>query len=78
MRHRITTSLPPARLRQLAERVHALGPWPLFCALRELDDGGDLHRVLENYAAMHSLRHFIRELGGAEMPPPRVIKGSRR
>ncbi len=68
---------PPARLRRLAERIHALGPWPLFCLLRELDEGGDLHRVLEGYARIYPLRHFIAALDGNRMPPPRVIRGGR-
>jgi hypothetical protein len=46
-----TGPLPPAKLRQLAERVHALGPWRLFNLLRELQAGADLHDTIERYAA---------------------------
>jgi hypothetical protein len=73
-----TGRIPPARLRHLAARIHTLGPWPLFCLLRELSEGADLPDVLERYATLHPLRDFIREFGGHEMPQPRIIEGGRR
>jgi hypothetical protein len=44
------TGLKSARLRVLADRIHALGSWPLFCLLRELDEGGDLLETINEYA----------------------------
>jgi hypothetical protein len=72
-----TARVPPARLRRLAAEIHKLGPFALFCALREIHEGADLHDVLERFAAVAPLAGFVHALGGAEMPGPRIIKGGR-
>jgi hypothetical protein len=70
--------LPPARLRRMAEQIHALGPWPLFNLLRDVDEGRDLHTVIKSYAGIYPLRGFIEALGGRDMPPPvRLIRRRR-
>jgi hypothetical protein len=61
--------LPDARMRLLAARIHPLGERPLFELLRELDRGAELHDALERYARLFELRHFIRDLGGEQLPP---------
>jgi len=62
-----------ARLQLLAGRIHDLGPRPLFEMLRELDQGADLAETIERYARLPG--DFIRQHGGAELPPLRVIIG---
>jgi hypothetical protein len=64
-----------ARLRQLAERIHALGPRPLFELLAELEDGAELQPTLEAYARLERLAGFIRDHGGDRLPGPRVVRG---
>jgi hypothetical protein len=69
---RKTVSPPPsiARLRLLAERIHRLGPRPLYELLRELVDGAEVLPRLEAYAAISPLGSFITELDGDQLPPP--------
>jgi hypothetical protein len=65
-----------ARLRQLASRIHALGPRPFYEMLCELDAGADLHHTLERYAKLPA--DFIAAFGGDKMPlPVRAIAGGR-
>jgi hypothetical protein len=40
------------RLRYLAQRLHALGPRPLFHFIDEIEQGHDLRRYLERYASL--------------------------
>jgi hypothetical protein len=69
--------LPPERLRYLAERIHPLGPRPLFELFRELARGAPLAPSLERYARLHPLKDFIADLGGSELPQLRVVGGKR-
>jgi hypothetical protein len=62
------SKIPNVRLRQLARRLHALGPRPLYELLRELDAGADLGERLERYAGLPA--DFIAAWGGDVMPPP--------
>jgi hypothetical protein len=64
-----------ARLRQLAGRIHALGPRPLYELLRELDAGAELGPALEAYADLHGCIDFICALGGDRLPGLRTVGG---
>jgi len=55
------------RLRYLAERLHALGPAPLFHFLSDLESGADLRPLLERYAALPP--EFIRAYRGDKFAP---------
>ena len=57
----------PARLRHLAQRLHSLGPRPIFELLKEIANGGDLWRRLERYAELDP--EIVRAIGADEMPP---------
>lgn len=70
-------TLPPARLRYLARRIHQLGPRPLYHLLDELQNGAPLHERLERYASLAPLAPFIAALGGADLPALRSIGESR-
>jgi hypothetical protein len=70
--------IPIARLQYLANRIHKLGPRPLFELLRELASGADLTFVLERYARIASLAGFITHLNGDRLPPPARLVGGRR
>jgi hypothetical protein len=64
------------RVRHLAERIHSLGPRPLFQLCCELVGGAPVMPRLETYAALD--RDVIRELGGDQFPPRlTVFKGGR-
>jgi hypothetical protein len=56
-----------ARLRLLAERLHALCPRPTYELLKELIAGAPLAERLEVYAAVD--REVLCALGGDRMPP---------
>jgi hypothetical protein len=58
-----------ARLRFLAQRMHRLGPRPLFELFCELADGAKVLPRLEAYAALAPLSSFIAELDGDQLPP---------
>jgi hypothetical protein len=69
-----TTNIP--RLRHLAERLHALGPRPLFEFLVEVAAGADLVDRLERYADLDP--DVVHRLGADRMPPShRVVGGGR-
>jgi hypothetical protein len=55
------------RLQRLAERLHALGPKPLFHFLDELERGADLRTHLEAYAKLPE--DFIRANRGDQFAP---------
>ena len=67
-----------ARLRQLARRIHTLGPRPLYELLVELDDGAELWPTLEAYGRLERFAGFIGEHGGDRLPGPRVVDGGRK
>ena len=71
---------PPsiARLRLLAERIHELGPRPLFELMFELANGAEAVPRFEAYAALSPLAGFIAELGGDQLPPAVRLVGGRR
>ena len=69
-------TLPPARLRYLARRIHQLGPRPLYHLLDELQNGAPLHERLERYASLAPLAPFIAALGGADLPALRSEKAA--
>jgi hypothetical protein len=66
-------SIPDARLRYLAQRLHALGERPLYEFLREIIAGADPVARLERYAALDA--DVVRALGGDRLAGPRVIAG---
>jgi hypothetical protein len=72
------TTIPVARIRYLAQRIHLLGERPLAELLIELAAGDDLHGVLERYARLAPRADFIRELGGDRLAAPRVVSEERR
>jgi hypothetical protein len=72
------TAIADARLRLLADRLHQLGPRPLYEFLRELMAGADLLPRLETYAGLSPLAAFITEFDGDQARALRVIKGGRR
>jgi len=55
------------RLQRLAERLHALGPKPLFHFLDELERGADLRGSLEEYASLPS--DLVKTYGGDQFLP---------
>ena len=63
-------SIPPVRLRFLAEQIHGLGPRPLFELLGEIVCGAPSMARIERYARL-SREHgdFIRANGGDQFPP---------
>ena len=67
-----------ARLQYLANRIHKLGPRPLYQLLRELASGADLSSALERYARIELLAGFIAQLNGDQLPPPARLVGGRR
>jgi hypothetical protein len=56
-----------ARRRYLVAKLHALGPAPLLYFLREIEEGADLRRSLETYAALPA--DLIRTYGGDQFTP---------
>jgi hypothetical protein len=62
-----------ARLRYLTERLHTLGPKPLFHFLDEVERGADLRAHLEAYAELPG--DFIRANGGDQFAAPFIIDG---
>ena len=56
----------PARLRHLAQRLHSLGPRPIFELLKEIANGGDLWRRLECSAELDP--EIVGALGADELP----------
>ena len=70
--------IPIARLQYLANRIHKLGPRPLYQLLHELASGADLSSVLERYARIELLAGFIAQLNGDQLPPPARLVGGRR
>jgi hypothetical protein len=64
-----------ARLRRLADQLHALGPRPLFEYLREIIAGADPVDRLERYAAIDP--DVLRALGGDHLPPVHRVVGGR-
>jgi len=71
-------SIPDARLRLLADRLHCLGPRPLFEFIRELLAGADITTRLEAYARIAPLAPFITELNGDQARDLHILKGGRR
>jgi len=64
------------RLKQLAARLHSLGPAPLFYFLREIEAGADLRRSLEEYAVLPA--DLIHAYGGDQFAPAlRAVDGGR-
>ena len=55
------------RLRCLAPHLHALGPKPIYEAMRELASGADALTTFERYAGLPA--EFIRAYGGDQFPP---------
>jgi hypothetical protein len=70
--------IPIARLQYLANRIHKLGPRPVFELLRELAYGADLMFVLERCARIEPLASFITHLNGDRLPPPARLVGGRQ
>lgn len=68
-------TLPIARLRLLAGRLHDLGPRSTYELLRELLDGADVLERLEIYAALDPAT--VRAVGGDAMPPQVRVIGKR-
>ena len=64
------------RIRQLAPRLHRLGPRPFFEFCCEIVGGADPMTRLERFAALDGLNDFIRANGGHDLPPPplRLVK----
>jgi hypothetical protein len=58
---------PDVRLRHLTEQIHALGVWPLFELLREVEAGANLRERLEDYARLDP---EILRLNGSDRLPP--------
>ena len=74
----LSTAIPDARLRLLTDRLHRLGPRPLYEFLRELRDGADLLPRLEAYARIAPLAGFIAELEGHQARDLFLVNGSRQ
>ena len=72
---RVPRTVPDARLRQLARRVHALGERPLYELLRELFAGRDLIERFEAFVRLDPA--LVRALGGDHLDGPFVIDGGR-
>lgn len=64
------------RLKYLAQRLHALGPKPLFHLLDEVERGAPLRAHLEEYARLPV--DLIRTFNGDEFVAPFVIEGDDR
>jgi hypothetical protein len=64
-----------ARLRRLADQLHALGPRPIFEYLREIIAGADPAARLERYAELDP--DVVRALGGDRLPPAHRVVGGR-
>ena len=60
------------RLRFLAERIHRLGPRPLFELFRELDAGANFAERAEKYARLPG--DFIRNHGGDRLIKFRIVR----
>ncbi|MGB6372836.1 MAG: hypothetical protein WBD78_11170 [Methylocella sp.] len=60
---------PQNRLRRqrLVEKLHGLGPSPLFHFLDEIENGAGIDERLERYAQLPA--GFIEALGGRDFPP---------
>jgi hypothetical protein len=74
----IQAELHGARLRLLAERIHGLGPAPLYHLLAELAGGAEVWPRLEAYARLAPLAGFIAALDGDRLPRPRLVQGGRQ
>jgi hypothetical protein len=55
------------RIRQLAPRLHRLGPRPLYEFCCEIAGGADLFERLERYAKLDA--DIVHALGGDLLPP---------
>lgn len=66
---------PPERLGFLAQRLHDLGPRPLFEYLREIAAGRDPIDRLEAYARLDP--SIVHALGADRIEPFHVIAGGR-
>jgi hypothetical protein len=66
------------RRQRSVERVHRLGPAPLFHLLTDLDAGKDVWPTVERYAALPA--DFIKANAGDQFVEPalHVLKGGRR
>jgi hypothetical protein len=69
------SEIPISRLQYMANRIHKLGPRPLYELLRELAQGADLAAALERYARLEPLTGFIVHLNGDQLPPPARLVG---
>jgi hypothetical protein len=58
---------PDVRLRHLTEQIHALGVWPLFDLLREIEARANLRERLEDYARLDP--KILRLIGSDRLPP---------
>jgi hypothetical protein len=59
-------TIPPERLRHLAQRLHELGERPLYEFLVELDRGAPLGPRLERYAQLSA--DVVNALGADRLP----------
>lgn len=57
------------RLRCLTQRIHDLGPNPLFQMLCEMSTAAGAMDRFERYGALALYADFIEALGGRELPP---------
>jgi hypothetical protein len=73
-----TPAITPARLRVLGERIHGLGPNPLYYLFAELAAGADPLPRLEAYARRAPLAGFIAAFDGDQLAGLRVVNGSRQ
>ena len=72
------TTIPVPRIHYLARRIHLVGERPLAELFIQLETGGDLHGMLEEYASFARLVDFIRALRCNRLTMPRPINGGRR
>ncbi len=62
------------RFQRRVEHLHRLGPAPLAHFIRDVKRGGDIDRLLEEYAALPA--DFIAALGGDKfVPAMHVVNG---
>jgi hypothetical protein len=72
------TTIPVSRIHSLLLRIHLLGERPLAELFIQLETGGDLHGMLEEYASFATLADFFRALGCDRLTMPRPINWGRR
>jgi hypothetical protein len=63
------------RLRCLAQRIHDLGPNPLFQMMCELSESSAAMNKFERYGGLALYRDFLDAHGGRDLPPViRIVK----